>query len=133
MISEITRQAVTLMVGLAISVKAQPPQHTPGPWLLDKRLGSQGDLFTIYQDTTRRVIVAKIPRTRLHKADPKAADANAALIASAPDLDLYQRYVGRVLAQVEPRAWLPVSYTEYAASELIEHDRAVMKEIKNGT
>ena len=122
--------AMVYVLAIACAATHSPlGQHTPGPWLVDSSIGGPGDTFTIYRDyrptpqSGPRVVVALIPGSKLHMADPEARDANARLIASAPDLDLYRIYVERKIALAEKAEWMPVCYTKYLASEMIEEDR----------
>lgn len=116
---------ISIFIAACISIHHPHGQYTPGPWLVDTSIGTVGDNFTIYRDhrptpqSGPRVVVALIPGSKLHMADPEARDANARLIASAPNLDLYRMYVNRKITIAE----LPIRYSEYLESELIKEDR----------
>jgi hypothetical protein len=86
--------------------------HTPGPWQATPNIeyGSYGPTWTIRFD--KQKVVAGISGAGLH-CGREQAEANARLIAAAPDLlDLLETAIARVeLANAEGNpilsAWLP--------------------------
>ena len=106
-------------------------QHTPGPWIVDTGCFHSGNLFAITHkiagcsdDEPMFPTIAEV-----WPADNGQDEADARLIASAPDLNLYREYIERNMDRIERGGWTPVGFAEYVDSEEIENDRVAKTKI----
>ena len=82
-------------------------KHTPGPWKT-----------TYFRDSGGRTIshgVLSGDKTRVAASIKR--EANARLIAAAPELDAYRQYIEDNLERIERGGWTPVCFDEFRESE----------------
>jgi len=77
--------------------------HTPGPWTIDgERIGPGGEPVALLCDTNapRSGTVVDWPRMRGQEVDDAENEANARLIASAPDMASAIATAGLIVRQI---------------------------------
>lgn len=96
------------------------PKHSPGPWLAPDADSVQwaNEVIHIF-DAGNKYRICGV-RHRTTNECSERDHANVRLIAAAPDLDAYRRYVEDNLERIERGGWTPVCFNEFCTSEEIE-------------
>jgi hypothetical protein len=96
-------------------------EHTPGPWIYHS--GGVYRSKPVDANGWATVRVATPDRDQRHTPATEC-DANAQLIALAPELDAYRKYIEDTTDRLRKRrksGWVPVCFAEFRESEECEN------------
>ena len=88
--------------------------HTPGPWRVEPT--SSADRYICADKPEGQAELAKVYDWAEY-GGALPAEANARLIAAAPELNAYRQYIEGNLDRIERGGWTPVCFDEFRESE----------------